>query len=317
MMRVLVMGRNGQLARSLAERNEAGCDLNLAFAFRPNCDLAKPGSAASVIAVERPTLVINAAAYTSVDLAEQDPDLARRINADAVGEIASAASAVGAPLVHISTDYVFGGNGTEPMREEDPIAPLGTYGRTKALGEDLVRAFQPDHIILRTAWVYSPFGANFVKTILRLSGKQNEISVVGDQVGSPTSAFDLADALLALVARRLLGSQEGWGETYHAAGGGKASWADVAEAVLSASGAANRIRRIKTADFPTTAKRPAWSVLDCGKLEAAFGICLPDWRNSVEAVTKRVLQERNTPMRQPSSHETNSGTPSSSAVRGA
>jgi dTDP-4-dehydrorhamnose reductase len=142
--------------------------------------------------------VVNAAAYTAVDRAEQESDLARRVNADAAGEIAGAAAAIGAPLIHLSTDYVFGGTGTKPMSEDQPIAPLGTYGRTKAEAEARVREEQPDHLILRTAWVYSPFGSNFVRTMLRLAGEREEIGVVADQLGSPSSALDLAEVILAL-----------------------------------------------------------------------------------------------------------------------
>jgi dTDP-4-dehydrorhamnose reductase len=291
-MKVLVTGRDGQLARSLAER--AGCypELALRFAARPECDLAVPGSAGAAIRDARPDLVVSAAAYTAVDKAEQEPELARRINAEAAGEIADAAASVGAPLIHVSTDYVFGGTITAPMREDEPIAPLGAYGRTKAEGEAAVRAGQGDHLILRTAWVYSPFGANFVKTMLRLSGERNEISVVADQLGSPTNALDLADVILALAARRSSGDRTGWAETYHAAGSGQASWAEFAAEIMRQSGAATRIRPIPTADFPTPAKRPAWSVLDGSKLQQTFGLALPEWKASLGPVVKRLLDER-------------------------
>lgn len=287
-MRVLVTGRSGQVALSLAERSAGLAGLELEFAARPDCDLAQPGSAAAAIRAARPALIVNAAAYTAVDRAEQEPEFASRINAEAPGEIAEAAAAVGAPLIHLSTDYVFGGAGEAPMREDEPIAPLGVYGQSKADGEAAVRAGQSDHLILRTAWVYSPFGTNFVRTMLRLSGEREEISVVADQIGSPTNALDLADVILALAARRLAGDRTGWGETYHAAGSGRASWADVAEAVMRASGAATRIRPITTDQFPTLAKRPAWSVLDGGKLKTRFGLALPDWSESLPAVVERL-----------------------------
>jgi dTDP-4-dehydrorhamnose reductase len=177
------------------------------------------------------------------------------------------------------------------MREDEPIAPLGTYGRTKAEGEDRVRAGQGDHLILRTAWVYSPFGANFVKTMLRLARERKEIAVVADQVGSPTNALDLADAILALAARRLGGDVDGWGQTYHAAGSGQASWAEFAAEVMRASGSDTRIRPIATADFPTPARRPSWSVLDGGKLRQQFGLALPEWRASLPPVVGRLVKE--------------------------
>lgn len=290
-MKILVTGRDGQLARSLAERAGDYPDLSLHFAARPECDLAVPGSAAAAIREAHPDLVISAAAYTAVDKAEQEPELARRINAQAAGEIAEAAAAVGAPLIHLSTDYVFGGTGDAPMREDEPIAPLGSYGRTKAEGEAAVREGQGDHLILRTAWVYSPFGANFVKTMLRLARDRDEIAVVADQMGSPTNALDLADVILALASRRAGGDRTGWGETYHAAGSGQASWAEFAAEIMRMSGAQTRIRPIPTSDFPTPAKRPAWSVLDGAKLNETFGLALPEWKTSLAPVVKRLLDE--------------------------
>ncbi|NJC06480.1 dTDP-4-dehydrorhamnose reductase [Sphingomonas kaistensis] len=288
-MKVLVTGRDGQLARSLAERSAGLTDLDLVFAARPGCDLATKGSVAAAVRDTRPDLVISAAAYTAVDKAEQEPELAHRINAEAASELAEAAAAVGAPLIHVSTDYVFGGTGAAPMREDEPIAPLGVYGRTKAEGERRVREGQGDHLILRTAWVYSPFGANFVKTMLRLSRDREEIAVVADQVGSPTNALDLADVILALAERRHAGDRTGWGQTFHAAGSGRASWADFAAEIMRLGGSATRIRPIPTSDFPTPAQRPAWSVLDGGKLRDSFGLSLPDWRASLPAVVERLV----------------------------
>ena len=292
-MRILVTGREGQLARSLVERASAYPGLDLHFASRPECDLALEGSASTAIRALQPDLIVSAAAYTAVDRAEAEPELARRINADAVGEIAAAASAIAAPLIHVSTDYVFSGTGDAPVSEDARIAPLGVYGRTKADGEQHVRDAAPDHLILRTAWVYSPFGANFVKTILRLAAEREEIAVVADQVGSPTSALDLADVILALAERRRIGDHAGWGETYHAAGAGRASWAEFAEAVMqessAAGGPAARICPIATAQYPTPAARPAWSVLDSSQLRDHFGLSMPPWRESVAFVTQRLL----------------------------
>lgn len=290
-MRILVTGRDGQLARSLAERSKSYTGVELRFAARPDCDLAVPGSVGTAIRETCPDLVISAAAYTAVDKAEQERELAQRINAEAVGEIAKAAAAVGAPVIHVSTDYVFGGSGDAPMREDEKIAPLGAYGQTKAAGEAALRAGQGDHLILRTAWVYSPFGANFVKTMLRLARDRDEISVVADQVGSPTNAFDLADVILALATRRLASDASGWGQTYHAAGNGQASWAEFAAEIMRLSGSETRIRPIATADFPTPAKRPAWSVLDGSKLKKQFGLVMPEWKGSLPAVVARLLEE--------------------------
>ena len=292
-MRLLVIGRHGQLARCLEERAGEHGGLSLGFAARPGCDLAEPGSAAATIVRERPALVVNAAAYTAVDRAEQEETLAHRINAEAAGEIAAAAAEVGAGLVHVSTDYVFDGSAERPWREDDAIAPLGAYGRTKAAGELAVRERNGDHLILRTAWVYSPFGQNFVKTMLRLAAEREEIAVVADQRGSPTNALDLAGLILTLAERRVGGDRDGWGRTYNAAGTGEASWAELAEEAMRASaahgGPVARIRRIGTADFPTPARRPAWSVLDQGRLQEQFGLSLPQWRPSLEPLVARIL----------------------------
>ena len=291
-MRILVTGREGQLARSLAELAPTVPLLDLLFAARPECDLAVPGSAAAMIESVRPGLVINAAAYTAVDQAEAEPDLALRINALAAGEIAEACARTGAPMLHLSTDYVFAGNGDCPIREDAPISPLGVYGRTKAEGEARVRAAQPDHLILRTAWVVSPFGKNFVGTMLKLAEARDEIAVVADQIGSPTSALELARVVLELADRRRSGDA-GWRMTYHAAGTGQASWAEVAQVVMEVSakcgGPTASIRPITTAAYPTPAARPIWSVLDTRALASQFGLTLGCWREGIDNVTARLL----------------------------
>jgi dTDP-4-dehydrorhamnose reductase len=291
-VRILVTGRDGQVARSLAERGAEHPGLTLLFVARPDCDLAVPGSARAVIEAARPDLVVNAAAFTAVDRAESEEDVAFRINAEGAGEVAEAAAAVGAPVIQLSTDYVYDGEGEAPLTEDRPIAPLGAYGRTKAAGEDKVRAANPDHLILRTAWVHSPFGHNFVKTMLRLAAGRDELSVVADQRGSPTSALDLAGVILALAQRRLAGDRSGWGETYHAAGAGEASWAGFAAEIMRQAGAATRIRPIATADYPTPARRPAWSVLSGAKLRGTFGLGLDDWQHALRPVVARLVGER-------------------------
>jgi len=292
-MRVLVTGREGQLARSLAERSVDYPQLQLRFSARPELDLAVAGSAASLIMEFRPDLIVNAAAHTAVDRAEAEPDLAWRINAAAAGEIAVAA-ALGAPLIHISTDYLFDGSASAPMAETHPVAPLNVYGSSKAGGEQQVRAAMHDHLILRTAWIYSPFGRNFVKTMLDLAGRRDEIAVVADQRGCPTSALDLADLILTLASRRAAGDRRGWGATYHAAGRDPASWAELAEAVMTASaglgGPTASIRSVDTADYPTPAPRPLTSLLDCSLLKASFGAELPGWREVLTPTVERLLR---------------------------
>src|SRR4051812_19276650 len=205
-MKILVTGTEGQLARSLVERALLRNDIELVALGRPELDLKAPGSAAAAIAEAAPDLVINAAAYTAVDGAEDEPERAFRINADAAGEVAAAAVRAGAAVIQLSTDYVFDGRGEDAYREDASVNPLGVYGRSKLAGEEQVRSANPRHAIVRTAWVYSPFSRNFVKSIMAAAGTRDRLTVVDDQRGSPTSALDLADGLLAMI-----GAEEGLG----------------------------------------------------------------------------------------------------------
>jgi len=288
-MKILVTGREGQLARSLAERAAGHPDLDLIFTSRTEADLSSSGSVAAAIAAARPDMVINAAAYTAVDKAEEEPALAFRINAEGAGEAAAAARMVDAAFIQISTDYVFDGRATQPYREDAPTNPLSVYGRSKLAGEGAVRAANPDHLILRTAWVYSPFGRNFVKSMAAAAGEKDLLSVVDDQQGSPTSAFDLADAVLSIAERRA-----GFGETFHLAGSGHASWFDLASEVMDQCRHVGlpsaEVRPIRTADWPTKAARPAFAVLDCTKAKRDLGIRLPDWRLSVAETVRRLAE---------------------------
>lgn len=293
-MRVLVIGRQGQVARCLAERAPLHPTLQLAFAGRPEIDLEVAGSAAARIAHEQPDLVINAAAYTAVDLAESEPDRAFRINAEAVGEMARAAAECSAAFVHLSTDYVFDGHSTRPWREEDPTGPLNTYGASKLAGEGQVRLAGPDHLVLRTSWVYSAFGTNFARTMLSAARKNAQLRVVDDQHGCPTSAGDLASAILALAERRMKGDAAGWGEIYHLTGSEQCSWADFAEALFEESGKLGQpvpcIERISTSAWPTAAMRPRYSVLNCEKAAERLNIRLPRLRQSISPVVASILR---------------------------
>ena len=293
-MRILVIGQGGQLARSLAERAPEWADL--VFAGRPECDLADPGSLERTVAAAGADLILNAAAYTAVDAAEDDPERAEAVNAQGPAVLASAAQKADIPLVHLSTDYVFDGTAERAYREDDATSPLGIYGRTKLAGEEGVRASGAAHDIVRTAWVYSPFGQNFVKTMLRLARDRDDVRVVADQIGNPTSALDLADGLFALIGT----SRSGWtNATYHLAGTGETSWAGLAEHVFASSGEQGGptavVRPIATAAYPTPAIRPANSRLDSARFERATGYRMPDWRASVAATVARLLeQETNT-----------------------
>ena len=279
---VLVFGRTGQVARVLAEL-KAPDGLSLAFAGREDCDLLTK-DAGEVIRSRRPVAVINASAYTAVDRAENEPDAAFRLNRDAVGEMASACASRDIPFVHISTDYVFDGSKPDPYVETDPRAPISVYGRSKAAGEEAVEAAGGRWSIFRTAWVISPFGANFVKTMRRLAAERDEVGVVSDQWGRPTWAADIAAVCLDAVRRRLTGEDALQG-LFHLAGADDAVWADVAEAVFTREaeriGKRPALKRIATSDYPTPAKRPANSRLDTTKLQAAAGWRPRPWRDAV------------------------------------
>ena len=288
-MTILVIGRSGQLARSLAER---GGD-TVTLLGRPELDLAIPGSASAAIRSAVPRVIINAAAFTAVDLAEADEVHARRINAGAAGEIATAARDLGVPLIQVSTDYVFDGTAVDPIGETVPTAPINAYGRTKLAGEAAVRAATDDHLIIRTSWLFSPFGRNFVRTMVELGQQRQSLSVVRDQHGSPTSALDLADGLLVAAGQLADRDGTGIGASYHLSGSGVASWADVAAAVQARLALRGRksavIAPIPTSEWPTAARRPDYSALDSSKFAGDFGFTMPDWRSSVGLVVDRLI----------------------------
>jgi dTDP-4-dehydrorhamnose reductase len=286
------------VARALAERAPAH-GAKAVLLGRPKLDLADPSGIEDILLDTGGDLIVNAAAYTAVDRAESEPELAEAINGIGAGAVAGAAAAMNVPVIQISTDYVFDGAAGRPYREDDATRPLGAYGSSKLLGEQAVADANPNHAILRTAWIYSPFGKNFVKTMLRLAADRDEIGVVADQVGSPTSALDIADGVLAvgrnLVERPQDSALRG---VFHMAGGGFASWADFAREIFAVSarlgGPGARVRPIGTADYPTPARRPANSRLDCGKLAGIHGVVLPPWQASLEACIRRLVGEGGT-----------------------
>jgi dTDP-4-dehydrorhamnose reductase len=293
-MRVLVTGREGQVARSLVERGTAGGHDVIALG-RPDLDLAgEPEAIIASIKAGDPEVIVSAGAYTAVDAAEREQELAFAINERGAGAVARAASMLAVPLIHLSTDYVFDGKKPSPYGEADPVNPIGVYGASKLAGERAAIAAHQDIVILRTAWIYSPFSSNFVKTMLRLAGERGEVRVVTDQLGNPTSALDIADGLL-IVANNLMGSTDPAARgIFHMCGADEASWADFAESTMQASalcgGPVARVKRIRSADYPTVARRPANSRLDCRKLAQIHGIRLPPWRDSLKAVVKRLIE---------------------------
>lgn len=281
-MRILVFGQTGQVATELRRQSD------VTTLSRAEADLRYPDACAAQISAHRPEAVINAAAWTGVDAAEDHEAEAHLINAEAPKAMARACAEQNCPFLHISSDYVFDGSGTRPWRETDPPAPQNSYGRTKLAGEEAVRETGSNHVILRTSWVFSAHGANFVKTMLRLSESHDQLSVVSDQIGCPTPAADIAAALLQ-IATALKNGQDGG--TYHFGGQPPVSWSDFARAIFACKGRATNVTDIPTDQYPTPAARPLNSRLDCAKLTADFGIKPPDWN----AGLARVIDELDRP----------------------
>ncbi len=280
-MKVLVFGQTGQVARELALRVPAGVDVTCVDRIR--ADLSDPGSCAAAVFAADVDVVINAAAWTAVDRAEVEEDAATVVNGAAPTAMARAAAARGLPFLHISTDYVFDGSGDAPFAPDDPVAPLGAYGRSKLVGEMGVRDAAGRHVILRTSWVVSAHGANFVKTMLRLGAERATLNVVADQIGGPTPAADIADALF-IIAREMAGGHAGG--TYHLSGAPDTSWADFARAIMAGAGLPCTISDIPASAYPTPAKRPPNSRLDCTSLFRDFGIERPDWQTGLRGIIR-------------------------------
>lgn len=292
-MRVVVTGREGQIARSLIERAHGSTEV-IALA-RPQLDLAGPEDK-TVAAIEKaqPSIVVSAAAFTQVDRAETESDLAFSINERGARAVARAARQLGVPLIHLSTDYVFDGSKSSPYLEADEPRPTSVYGASKLAGEQAVLAEHDNLAVLRTAWVYSPFGANFVKTMLRLALDRDEVSVVTDQRGNPTSALDIADGIFKIAANLCAGDDPRRRGIFHMASARPTSWAGFAEAVFACSrrngGPTAEVKHILTADYSTISKRPANSLLDSGKLSDLHAVTLPDWHPSLEVVVDRLTR---------------------------
>ena len=298
-MKILLLGKDGQVGWEL---QRALAPLGQLLALGPtgqhalSGDLSQPESVAATVRAVAPDVVVNAAAYTAVDRAESEPEVARIVNAIAPGMLAAEVAALGAWMIHYSTDYVFDGSGTSPWTELDPVGPLNVYGRTKLEGEELIRASGCRHLILRTSWVYAARGNNFVRTMLRLAAERDSLSVIDDQIGAPTGAELLADVTAhSLVVARTRPEISG---TYHVAAGGETSWHGYACRVIAFARAAGRpvkieadaIRPVATSAFPTPARRPQNSRLATAKLQRAFGLALPDWTSGVDRALAELLE---------------------------
>lgn len=293
-MKLLCIGQSGQVAQALRERS-ALQDTDCTCIGRPQADLTNNASLSAAFDRVAPSVVVNAAAYTAVDAAEKDEKQAYAVNAQGAGSLAKLCAERALPLIHLSTDYVFDGSSDHAYRETDMVSPLGVYGASKLSGEVAVRKAGPRHVILRTAWVYSPFGKNFVKTMLHLAKQNGAASVVGDQFGCPTNALDIADAILT-IGRAISGKPEPtqFG-TFHYAGSGVCSWADVAGLIFdiyaARTGCKIELNRVSTSEYPTPARRPPNSCLDTGKMEQVFGVQPQAWTAGVEQIVNRLIDE--------------------------
>jgi dTDP-4-dehydrorhamnose reductase len=285
-MRILVVGRVGQLGSALSEVLPERYETK--FLDQPNIDLATPSSLREIVLSSRPAVVINAAAYTAVDRAESEAALAHTINAEAPYVMASACKEIDAVFMHYSTDFVFDGASGAPYTENSPTAPASVYGQSKLAGEEAIAAATERHVIFRTAWLFSSVGHNFLKTMLRLAEGGSEIRVVADQVGSPTYAWDLAQVTRSIVEGLAKGNDDSFG-LYHAVNGGVTSWHGFATKIFDLIGWKEvRVRAISTEEYPTPAPRPRFSALSCERLRQTFDLTLPDWQDAVARCLQRL-----------------------------
>ena len=290
-MRIVVTGRHGQAATALAERSAHHPGLDVLTLGRPGLDLERPETIGTVIAEAKPDLVVNAAAYTAVDKAEAEPDRAFAVNRDGAAAVARAAARLGVPLILLSTDYVFDGSKPAPYVEADETSPLGVYGHSKREGEQAVLAAHHGALVFRTSWVFSPFGANFVKTMLRLAKEREVLRIVDDQSGNPTAALDLAEMILSLAPQLSGGAAPGG--VYHLANAGSTTWCGFARFIFAESakrgGPAPRVEAITTVDYPTPARRPANSRLDTTAFTRRFGLTPRPWQEAAAETVARLL----------------------------
>ena len=288
-MNILVTGANGQLGNEM-RRLGAVSPNNYIFTDVAELDIANSAAVLSAVRENGIEIIVNCAAYTNVDRAESDEAAAELINSTAVGNLAAAAKECGATLFHVSTDYVFGLEGNTPRTEEMPVAPLGVYGRTKLMGEQAIASSGCKALVFRTAWLYSEFGNNFLKTMLRLTAEKEQLKVVFDQVGTPTYAGDLALAIFSIIEAGVYEGNEG---IYHFSNEGVCSWYDFAVEIAAAAGNSScRIEPCHSSEFPSPVTRPSYSVLDKTKIKSTFGIDIPHWRESMEYCIKRIKNNK-------------------------
>jgi dTDP-4-dehydrorhamnose reductase len=278
-MNILVTGSRGQLGSELQELQGMLPACRFYFTDLPEFDIADAGAAGAYCREHTIGAIVNCAAYTAVDRAESDAASAFRVNRDGAAALAMAAKASGALLIHVSTDYVFDGSGCRPYREEDPASPCGVYGQSKWEGEEAIRRIGPSHLVIRTSWLYSAYGQNFVKSMLRLGRERESLGVVFDQAGTPTRARDLASAMLTILEK--FDPVRHYADTFHYSNEGVCSWYDFALAVMRAAGLPCAVRPIESVDYPTPARRPQFSVLNKRKIREAWGLEIPHWHDSL------------------------------------
>ncbi|MDR0349694.1 MAG: dTDP-4-dehydrorhamnose reductase [Tannerella sp.] len=274
---VLITGANGQLGSSIRKLASKQTGYNFHFTDIDTLDILSEEQIETFVTVNQIQYIVNCAAYTAVDKAEENADQALRLNCDALGHIGKVAKAADVKVIHISTDYVFDGTATRPYREDDPTNPTSVYGSTKLAGEKILQQICPESVIIRTAWLYSAYGTNFVKTMMRLGAERSDLNVVFDQIGTPTCAGDLAEAIIAILNHSVFTSG-----IYHYSNEGVCSWYDFANKIMELSRLNCRIHPILSKDYPTPVKRPAYSVLDKSKIKHIYNISIPEWEISLE-----------------------------------
>ena len=287
-MKVLITGSNGQLGSEIKEIASGYENLQCIFGDLPKLDICDTKALTSCIVDENINAVINCAAYTAVDKAEQDVDIAEKVNSEGVLNLVNGVQKVQGKLIHISTDYVFDGNNFLPYKESDPVSPIGVYGQTKRAGELAVLNSSIDAIVIRTSWLYSAYGNNFVKTMLKLGHDRDELGVIFDQVGTPTNASDLAKTCLDILSDKSSENISANGKIYHYSNEGVASWYDFATAIMELGSLDCKVRPIETKDYPTPAKRPHYSVLNKTKINTDFNIEIPYWRDSLDKCIEKL-----------------------------
>ena len=281
MVKVLVTGANGQLGSEIRKISSSFPEIEFSFTDVGELDITDPWKVADFLAIFKPHFLVNCAAYTAVDKAETDIETATLLNATAVGILAEQSAEIGCKMIHVSTDYVFNGRGPRPYKEDDLVDPQSAYGKTKLEGEVLCRKNNPEYMIIRTSWLYSAFGNNFVKTMIRLGNERDELGVIADQVGSPTNAADLAQAILTIISSVENSSKSFIPGIYHYADEGVASWYDFTKAIFEIARINCFVKPIASEDYPSPVQRPAYSVMNKSKIKLNFGLQIPHWRDSL------------------------------------